>query len=194
VVERAAVAHSVFGDSGLRSLISAVIGELSFEDLALPLVVLAADAATGEPVLFDSGPLTPALLASTALPCLLPAVRAQGRLLVDGGVARISAVEAAVAGGAGHLVTLRALASPYERGMVSLTGLGRARFSRAAVRDAVAHIPAIDLGHQLPRALWRALNFRHTAELITAGRAEAAAVLARHDRGPGAAATLGATA
>jgi predicted acylesterase/phospholipase RssA len=72
---------------------------------ALNGAIAAVGSGTGEPVLFDSGPLAPALLASTALPYPLPAVRAQGRLLLDGGAARISAVETAVARGAGHLVT-----------------------------------------------------------------------------------------
>jgi NTE family protein len=58
----------------------------SFHDLTVPLRVVATDVATGEETVFAAGPLAPALLASTALPGLLPAVEHDGRLHIDGAV------------------------------------------------------------------------------------------------------------
>jgi NTE family protein len=58
----------------------------SFHDLTVPLRVIAADQATGDEVVFAAGPLGPALLASTALPGLLPPVVHDGRALIDGAV------------------------------------------------------------------------------------------------------------
>ncbi len=58
----------------------------SFHDLTVPLRVVATDLATGDEVVFAAGPLAPALLASTALPGLLPPVAHDGRVLIDGAV------------------------------------------------------------------------------------------------------------
>jgi NTE family protein len=52
----------------------------------IPLRVVAADLDTGEEVVFASGPLQPALLASSALPGIYPPIRHDGRTLVDGAV------------------------------------------------------------------------------------------------------------
>jgi NTE family protein len=58
-----------------------------FEDLGIPLRVMAADLWSGEPVVLDSGDPLPALQASMALPGVFPPVKLNGRELVDGGVA-----------------------------------------------------------------------------------------------------------
>lgn len=75
----------LFSDEGLRTVIRR-LAPLGFEDLQVPLRVVACDFATGEEVVLASGPLEPALLASAALPGVLPPVRYDGRVLIDGGV------------------------------------------------------------------------------------------------------------
>jgi NTE family protein len=62
------------------------LGERSFADLALPCAVVTVDLITGEVVVIDEGPLLPAILATTAIPGLLPPIRYGERLLIDGGV------------------------------------------------------------------------------------------------------------
>lgn len=57
-----------------------------FEDLDIPLAVTATDFWERERVVFDSGPVIPPIMASTALPGIFPPVEYQGRLLVDGGI------------------------------------------------------------------------------------------------------------
>jgi NTE family protein len=59
---------------------------VAFEDLAVPLVVSATDLEAGVAVELSAGPILPALLASSAMPGLLPPVRIGRRELVDGGV------------------------------------------------------------------------------------------------------------
>lgn len=63
-----------------------IIGVDSFEELDIPLTIVATDFHTGEEVLFDSGPLMPAVRASMSLPGLFEPVLFQDRLLIDGGV------------------------------------------------------------------------------------------------------------
>ncbi|MHA7774263.1 patatin-like phospholipase family protein [Roseibium sp. M-1] len=58
----------------------------TFEDLEIPLRMLATDFYGCEEVDFDSGPLLPALAASIAIPALFRPVRVGERYLIDGGV------------------------------------------------------------------------------------------------------------
>ncbi|WP_153306721.1 patatin-like phospholipase family protein [Desulfonatronum thioautotrophicum] len=57
----------------------------SFEELAIPLKIVAADYWKREQVVLDQGPLIPAVKASMAVPGLFAPVSLNGRLLVDGG-------------------------------------------------------------------------------------------------------------
>jgi NTE family protein len=63
------------------------LGVRHFEDLRIPLKVVAADLWTGAPVVVESGPLLPAIQASMALPGVFPPVALNGRQVIDGGVA-----------------------------------------------------------------------------------------------------------
>src|SRR5260370_19451833 len=55
-----------------------LIGIDMFEGLRVPLDVLATDLSAGSPHVFRDGPLLPALLASTAIPGVFPAVQIDG--------------------------------------------------------------------------------------------------------------------
>lgn len=57
-----------------------------FEDLKIPLRVLATDFYGCTEVDFESGPLLPAIAASVAIPAVFRPVRHEGRFLIDGGV------------------------------------------------------------------------------------------------------------
>lgn len=61
----------------------------SFEDLEIPLLVVAADYWSAEEVIFERGPLLPALQASMAVPGVFSPVSIGGRILVDGGVVNL---------------------------------------------------------------------------------------------------------
>ncbi len=58
-----------------------------FDDLPIPFRAVATDIGTGEAVVLGSGELPMAMRASISLPGVFPAVRLDGRLLVDGGLA-----------------------------------------------------------------------------------------------------------
>lgn len=58
----------------------------TFEQLSIPLKVTAVDLQVGEMVVLGSGPLVPALLATSALPGILSPVSHLGRMFLDGGL------------------------------------------------------------------------------------------------------------
>jgi NTE family protein len=65
------------------------IDKTTFEDLKIPLIVVATDYWTAEEVAFHKGELIPALKASTAVPGVFPPVVIGGRVLIDGGVVNL---------------------------------------------------------------------------------------------------------
>jgi NTE family protein len=71
------------------------LGVSDFKELTIPVVIVAADLYTGEPVYMREGPIGPALRASCAYPGLFRPVEYEGHLLVDGFVAATVPVDAA---------------------------------------------------------------------------------------------------
>jgi NTE family protein len=70
-------------DSGLRRLVAEYLAAECLEDLPIPLHVVAVDVITGEELLLSAGPLLDAVIASAAIPAVLPPVRWQDRQLMD---------------------------------------------------------------------------------------------------------------
>jgi NTE family protein len=96
----------VVPDSGLRRLIGRHVGRDHLEDLPVPLHVVAVDMLTGEELRMSEGPVADAVMASSAIPGLLPPVHWDGRELIDGGVANNTPISHAVALGAGKIYVL----------------------------------------------------------------------------------------
>ena len=77
--------HGVFtGDRFVQRMCDGM-GVSDFEDLKIPLKVVATDFWASKQVVLDSGALVPALRASMGLPGLFTPIRVKGRVLMDGG-------------------------------------------------------------------------------------------------------------
>ncbi len=76
------------------------------EDARLPCHIIATDLLAGIELRISTGPLIKALLASAAIPGVFPAVRLDGRYVVDGGVANHTPLSAAIELGANRLIVL----------------------------------------------------------------------------------------
>ncbi len=74
------------GNHRLRRLILSALPVRRFEELAVPFQCVAASIERAAARWFDSGELVSALLASTAVPGLLPAVEVDGEHYLDGGL------------------------------------------------------------------------------------------------------------
>ncbi len=70
----------------LENLIGRVFESRQFEDLRIPLAVVATDLTSGEPVVFTQGNLVDAIRASCAFPGLFEPVEIGTRCLADGGL------------------------------------------------------------------------------------------------------------
>ncbi len=95
-------------------------GERTFEELAVPLSVVACDIDTGEEIVLRSGKLYRAIAASMAFPGVHPPVPVGGRFLVDGGLVNKVPVDAAVAMGAEIVIAVDVGAPLNPQVMTSL--------------------------------------------------------------------------
>ena len=88
----------------LENLIERVFDSRHFEDLRIPLAVVATDLSSGEPVVFTQGSLADAIRASCAFPGLFEPVEIGTRCLADGGLVAPVPTRAARALGAATVI------------------------------------------------------------------------------------------
>src|ERR1700733_5841602 len=133
----------------LRRVLEDALPGPGFDDLELPFHCVAASIERASPRWFSSGPIVPAVLASCAVPGLLPPVEVDGEHYFDGGLVHSIPVGRAVALGARTVYVLqvgrieRPLAvpqRPWEVGLVAFEIARRYRFHEemAALPDDVS--------------------------------------------------------
>src|SRR4051812_102619 len=141
------------GNEGLRTLLASAL-PARFEDLAVAFECVAASIERAQERWFGSGPLVDAVLASAAVPGLLPPVELGDEHFLDGGIVNSIPVSRAVELGAREVYVLhvgrldRPLEPPrwpWEVGLVAFEIPRRHRF----VRD-LAGMPADVAVHVLP--------------------------------------------
>jgi NTE family protein len=145
---------SLHSTDGLRSLVAAHAGDRLIEDLPVRFQCVAASIERAQAHWFDRGPVVDAVLASCAVPGLLPPVRLGDEHFVDGGLVHSIPVGRAVELGATTIYVLqvgrieRPLTAPrwpWEVGLVSFEIARRHRFTEEMATLA----PELDV-HVLP--------------------------------------------
>jgi len=178
-------------DSGLRRLIRRHAVAERLEETYVPLHVIATDVLRGEDVRLSEGPLVDAVMASAAIPGVLPAVDWDGRALIDGGVANNAPISHALELGADEIYVLPT-GSPCElheppRGALAMlvyaTGLlvGRRLEHEIATLGDRADITV--LPPPCPLSV-QPTDFDHADLLIAQARADARKFLDRRERRP----------
>ena len=137
----------------LRRLLEAAIGDATtFEELAVPFQCCAASIERAAEHWFSSGPLVDAVLASSAVPGLLPPVHLGQEHFIDGGIVNSVPVGRAVALGARTVYVmqvgrverpLRPPRRPWEVAQVAFEVARRHRFAREvseAPPDVTVHV------------------------------------------------------
>lgn len=77
---------ALYGSEGPVRMAHRYLPAQTFEELQVPLYIVAANLTTGQPTIFSSGRLLPAVLASSAVPGIFPPVVKDGQVYVDGGL------------------------------------------------------------------------------------------------------------
>jgi NTE family protein len=149
LVRTRTAAHSA---APLRRALHAQLGDRRIEDLRVPFQCCAARIEDAAEHWFDRGPVVDAVLASAAVPGLLPAVRVDGHDYLDGGLVHSIPLGRAVELGAKRVFVLQvgrieqplaAPRNPWEVAVVAFEIARRHRFARdltTAPGDVEVHV------------------------------------------------------
>ena len=174
----------LIGGDRIVDLIVQQIGDVRFEDAAIPFAVIAADLTHDREVLIRSGPVAEGIRASISLPGIFTPIQQGDALLIDGGMKNPVPISACRALGAERVIAVDVTGDyegqahavgikpgvPFNGGIVELgTVAFRMIMKELAQARAVIHpadvtvVPKI--GHVKP------YDFNRAEELIAAGRA-----------------------
>jgi NTE family protein len=173
-------------DTGMRRLAGRHLQFSRLEQADIPVHLVAFDLVSGQEVRLSRGPALEAVLAAAAIPGVLPPVRSDGRLLVDGGVVNNTPISHAVELGADRIYVLptddpQARSLPdgprgaLDAAVHAFTVLVGARLqadlARYATRAEIIVLPAVNHQHVQPT------DFDHSSRLIGHCHAAARTVL-----------------
>src|SRR5438128_1932011 len=185
---------SALPQNNVRRLVEraqALTGITTFEQLRIPLTIVATDLNAGKPAIFRAGLLTPALLASTAIPGVFPSVKIDGREHMDGGIVDNTPLDVAINDGAKEILA------------VSLMGGGENEQAPSTWSELIARTLQLSLHHQMlsdyerlrdraritvicpvtaPTASWE-MRREHIDSVVEAARTATAAFIARKGTG-----------
>ncbi len=181
---------AVHDNASLRRLVASAVSYERIEDAAVRLQVVATSLADGQVRWLERGPVVDAVLASAALPALLPPVVIDGDTLIDGGVVDNVPLGRAIEHGARRVFVLlcgpmRYTPQPHRRPVEAvLTGFFIAIHARFA-RELQSLPPGIEVVVLTvdTQPLSRYDDFSSTEALMAAGHANAERVLAFWEAG-----------
>ena len=144
------------------------LGVRTFEDLKMPLAIVATDLLSGDAVSFTEGLLGPPLRASCAYPGLFQPVEYDGRMLVDGFIAAAVPVDTVRMMGAEVVIAVFLEAESIERPKNVVDVIGRS-FSIVRLQADVGWRLKADIliTPRVREFAWD--DFARTAELVAAG-------------------------
>lgn len=137
-------AQSIWVGERLRDLIEREIPARTFDELDPPLIAVAVDFQTGEPVYFGTGDrrdvrLHDAVYASAALPVFFPPAKIDGRYYIDGGVADPLPIDRAAEEGADLVIAVDVGSAGADFGGLT-PDQGIAAIHQRAAAIATAHL------------------------------------------------------
>jgi NTE family protein len=95
----------LYSNEGIRALVRK-LSVRSFEEMQRPFSIVTANLRSGAERVFESGPIAPPLIATTALPGIFPPVLIEGELYVDGGIVNNVPISVAAEHGARTIYVL----------------------------------------------------------------------------------------
>ena len=159
------------------------------EELPTPLHVIACDVLSGQEVRLSEGPLVDAVLASTAIPGVLPPVDWYGRLLIDGGVVNNTPITHALELGAEQVYVLPTggpcTLTEAPRGALGMVVQATSiMVAQRFADETIAYAEDADLTILPPPCPIHVqpMDFGHAEELMTRAEADARASLDRRSR------------
>lgn len=107
--------RALANNAPMARFVEKYIGPVDFDDLPIPFAAVASDAVSGEAYILNTGRVSRAICASTAIPGVMEPVRYDGRLLVDGAVVHPVPVALAKSLGADIVIAVDLSLPPFRR-------------------------------------------------------------------------------
>jgi NTE family protein len=176
---------SLYGNSGMRRVAEKYLGDLTFEELRVPLRIVATDLKTGTAHIFSEGAVLPAMMASSAMPGIFPPVVTSDSVFIDGGIAEWAACLDALNWGATRIcfVACGAVVGRQSRSRTVRRVLERSleislrnNFDAMTFALRASGVDVLAIFPELPRGTM--LDFEFASTFIEAGRASAQKALA----------------
>jgi NTE family protein len=177
VLSRNVARSALCSNAGLRHLVESNTNYRALEDARVPVYIVATDLLSGREVLMSSGDAVSAILASTAIPGILPPIEREGLTLIDGAVADNTALSQAVALGADEVYLLPAgFACALDHRPRGALGVAVQALTLLIEQRLVIEVAQFE-GHGAIKVLpplcplnVSAIDFGHADELIERGR------------------------
>lgn len=174
-MRRFATRNHLHNPAPLRRMLERHLGpDLTFEKLKVPLHLVAASIEAAAEHWFTEGPVLPAIMASAAIPGVLPPAKVDGEHFIDGSIVRPSPITRAVELGATTVYVLQVgridkpltpPERPWEAAAVALELARRARFFEEvalAPPNVTVHVlPGGDEADESPWAYRDTAGVRH---------------------------------
>lgn len=103
---------SIAKGNKIRHFLSRYLGDKTFQDVKLPLRVIACNLTKRKEVIYNSGRLVDAVMASIAIPGVFAPTRIDGDLIIDGGILEPVSVGTLVRMGINKIIAVNVLPSP----------------------------------------------------------------------------------
>ncbi len=116
------------GGEKVKKFIESYIGKVSFDNLKIPLSVIATDIENGEMVSLDSGEVSSAIRASVSIPLVFRPITLNGRVLADGGMSMPVPVPVVKEMGADIIIAVN-----LDGDCFACKGSGKSRFNLAKI-------------------------------------------------------------
>ncbi len=164
---------TILESTALSTALEFLIPDIDIADLPRPFVAVATDVDAGVEVRLAQGRLRPALLASSAIPGVVPAVEVNDRCLVDGGVLAEVPVDAAREVGWPVVAVDASMAVPpvADTDLVLDTMMRTQMMTAALLRAQQLQKATHVIRPRVGRATWA--DWGRFEELVAAGRAAA---------------------
>lgn len=133
----------------IRSILNSIIGDVKFEDLEIPLAVVAADLQSMEEVIMDKGPVLEAVRASISMPVVFPPAKWGNRYLIDGGVVNPLPVDVVRNMGATIAVAVNVLAIAQPKKVKK--PVEKKAEMRPSPRAENTHLPSVTVNEEINR-------------------------------------------
>jgi NTE family protein len=136
----------------VKEFLTEALGDKTFDDLDIPVTLMAVDMRHGREICLRSGKLVPALLASSAVPGAFPPVQLHGMELNDGGVIDSLATHVAYEQGAQKVIAVDVYPelereNPWTDPVSAIMGMGLSFLNPGGGGNAIPNIAS---------SMWRA--------------------------------------